>query len=900
MAVTSTPRTVPVSKALVRQKAVRLLKTDAQVLVLRTRPEWRHGDLEIDGQRVQVLEGISQLAILDAYDRLKPTDRLIVLTDRPREDLGDSVLVRALKQDIDLPDEWATVPDLFPGAHEVSDDLRRRNWAATALLDHAPTGGWPRSPGPAVTAGHAIGSLLAHLLHQESKEDLDAVLLLTVLGRREVRTAWARVEPILRGDLIDWALDEIGPAAAFALQVAQRQEHVTPLAVALALDVLWPEDESAPVEAQTAARARVERYVNGRTIPVQEAKTTARLARTAVLRMSLEATWEPDLAVALRQAEALLADLGWPAGAERSSVLHAGLTARLAALGEALDARRGFDETLAEVRAHREGKDLEAPGMAVRLARWLATDETPTRDLAGDLQRQMDDGAWVDVALGVVWSGADSPSVSAAYRRLIDDVRERRRARDELAADRLAGVSPAEMASPDSVGEIAFGVEAVLRGVLSPWRDLRPAVGADKSKGRMLFVVLDGMSAAIASQLAGEVTRAGLAEWVPSGTQRRLGVAAALPSLTAVSRASLFAGAVRVGDAKSEAKDLASAFPGSKVFHKDDLRAEGGAALPDAVTDAVANARVPVVGVVINAIDDAIHKNDTSGSGWDMARLAPLNQLLDAAWRAKRAVVITSDHGHVVERDSDMLSLPPGAESRWRPASSGPAGEGEVLAVGARVAEPPEGAVLLWRDDARYGRRNAGYHGGAALAEITVPVLVFQDVTTESGPPGWAPAPPQVPAWWNDPVAEKALEAPKRKSKASRKKATPAGEQDAVLFDVVWTEPDVVVEEPRGMVEAVLGSETFRAQKAMAGSRRAPADAVVGAVLKALLDREGRAHRDTVAAAAGIPAAQIVPTLAVVRRVLNVDGYPILELDSDGVTLKVDSALLSEQFGIGD
>src|SRR5699024_3869315 len=110
---------------------------------------------------------------------------------------------------------------------------------------------------------------------------------------------------------------------------------------------------------------------------------------------------------------------------------------------------------------------------------------------------------------------------------------------------------------------------------------------------------------------------------------------------------------------------------------------------------------------------------------------------------------------------------------------------------------------------------------------------------------------------------------------------------------------DTMAEESPGLVDDVLSSETYRTQKDMAGSRRAREDSVVAAVLKSLLDRDGRVHRDTVAATAGIPTAQIAPTLAVLRRILNVDGYPVLEVDNDGVTLKVDSTLLREQFGIG-
>ncbi|GHH78644.1 BREX-2 system phosphatase PglZ [Promicromonospora soli] len=886
-----TVRTVVVSPAMVRQKAAALLKAEAQVLVLRARPEWPHGDLVVDGRTVRIVEGISQLAILDAYENLGEHDKLVVLTDRTREDLGESVLVRAHRQQVDQPDEWAAVPGLFVGAHEVSSELRRRKWVATALLDHEPTAGWPASAEPALTAQHALGSLLAHLLRLDPATDLDSVLLLTGLGRREVRAAWAEIDEVLRGHLIDWAGDDLGVGAAFALQVAQRTEHVAPLSVALAMDVLWPENGGDPSAEQLAARVRVERYVDGRTVAETQAKAVARLARTAMLRLGTDNA--PEAAGALRQAEVLLSDLGWPEGARESTVLRPGLQVRLEALGTALDAGTGFEEALTRVREHRDGRDLDAPEMAVRLARWLAAPEASTANLAEDLGRQMDDGAWADAALGVLWTGADEPVVGAAYRRLIERVRGRRRARDEIAGGRLGEVAPVEVASSGVLGSVALGVEGLLRGVVGPWKGGRG----------VLLVVLDGMSAAIATQLAGEVARIGMAEWVPSSTRRRLALAAALPSLTEVSRTTLFSGAVRSGDAAIEKSALAAAFPGSVAFHKGELRAEGGLALAAPVAQAVTDPKVPVVGVVINAIDDAAHKNDTSSTTWDLRQLAPLRALLEAAWQAGRAVVITSDHGHVVERGTTARPEG-GADSRWRLATSGPVGDGEVQVSGPRVVGPDDGVVLLWRDDLRYGRTHAGYHGGASLAEITVPVLVFQDVNTSGGAKGWEPAPVQTPGWWTTPVEGPAApaDATPVKGQRGRKKSARATDlffsdnQDA-LFDIAEPTHAPGGKPGADLVDQILASETYAEQREGAG-RFVVDDSVTAAVLRVLLAHHGRAHRDAVAAAAEVAATTVDQMLSVLKRLLNVDGYSVLSTEDGGETVRLDVAMLREQFGV--
>ncbi|NKZ11129.1 BREX-2 system phosphatase PglZ [Mycolicibacterium septicum DSM 44393] len=877
MALSEQVRTVSVSPAMVQQRAADLVKSDAQVLLLRARPEWRHGDVKVGDDVVRVLPGVSQLAVLDILASLATDERAIVLTDRPAEDLGDAVLSRSYKYGIELPDEWQAVPRLFSGAIEVGRDLRRLDWAATALLDHQPPGGWPRSVEPALTARHAIGSLLARVLGLGADAQLDAVLLLTALGRRNVRAAWVVVDAQLRRHLIDWAGTELGDPAALALQIAQRNEHVTPLAVGLALDVMWPEDGAPPTETQVSARVRVEGFVDGKAVAVDVAKAIARLAKAAVLRLEVDNS--PELGVALQQAEALLGDLGWPEGAEQSAVLRPGYLARVRALASALTSGDKVEEALVRVLEHRDAHASQAPTMAVRLYRWLATAENASASLGSDLQRQMNDGAWVDAAVGAVWNGSNDLVVTAAYQQLLAKVHVRRKQRDSAAASRLDQVNGTD-------GQRAVGVERLLAEIVDPWR----------RQGGALLVVLDGMSSAIATALSSEVARLGLVEWVPAPTHARQSLVAALPSLTNVSRTSLFCGEIRSGTGEDEKRGLATAFPGAKLFHKNDLRSEGGASLPGDLTAAIRDTAVPVVGVVINAIDDATHKNDMSAWDWDLRSLDPLRALLEAAISARRAVILTSDHGHVVERGTEALSVN-GAESRWRQVSTGAAGDGEVLVSGPRVVAPCGEAVLLWRDDAHYGPRHAGYHGGASLAELTIPVLVFQAAAVATGAAGWEQAAPQVPLWWNDPIGRTpATEAPvsTRQPKKAKKAAAP-GQGDG-LFEL--GELPTAPAAPTGLVEAVLASTTYAEQKRMAG-RRALDDRTAEAVLRALVDRGGRAHQDTVAAVVGIPTADVGQVFAAVRRLFNVDGYGVIELDTDGVTLRLDEHLLREQFEVG-
>ena len=84
------------------------------------------------------------------------------------------------------------------------------------------------------------------------------------------------------------------------------------------------------------------------------------------------------------------------------------------------------------------------------------------------------------------------------------------------------------------------------------------------------------------------------------------------------------------------------------------------------------------------------------------------------------------------------------------PAEGGPAPEpSEVRVTGSRVLMHDGDAVLAVDERVRYGPLKAGYHGGAAPAEVVVPLHVL---TPSEPPAGWALATPQQPLWWHSAV----------------------------------------------------------------------------------------------------------------------------------------------------
>jgi len=892
------------SPAYVKNRARALIQHgQSKVLVLRARPRWTGSerDIAIEGQRVLVRPVASHLAALDALAERGPDDYLVLLTDLAREDLGDAVLVRTERGYADHVDEWSAVPGLF-AAHTVDVELRRLNWVPAALLQHQPPNGWPAAPSGTVTADHALGNLLGALLGAPLPFQPDLVSILDLLDDATVRAAWQSVPAEMRTALTAWFSRERNGSLAMALDAAA-QGPVSVLALGLALDVLWPEGPLDETSDQVLARGRIETHISGRPVDAHAARTYASTARSLVVRM--ESLGDPAVPDVMQQAEALLADLGWQQGAQWSTVLPAGLTARLRALADALqftssadllDRMANVEGALTELLQHDlarpHDKRIEAARMAVRLARWICTHEAGTtavpESLGASLADYLDDGAWVDRAVALVWDGTTDPVVAASYRMVLDAVAALRRAQDNRAAQLLA-----EATHRDEAPTGAVLIEHVLEHVVTP---------IAKSH-RPLVILLDGMSAPVATEIAEAVAADTWVEAVPEGRGARLPVLAALPTLTKHSRTAFFTGELGDGAQAAERAAMTSRF-GARLFHKDALRAPGGEALNAAVIAAINDPKIAVVGAVLNTIDDALDKHDPGGTRWGLDNIQHLRHLLDAAALAGRAVVLTSDHGHVVERGSEARPTP-GADARWRSSGTGPVTDGEVLVRGRRVAGGE--AVLAWREDLRYTSLRSGYHGGASLAEITVPFLLL--LRGHKVPPGWVPAPPQAPHWWHESQRTRAVPGPRR-----RRRVGPDGVVDLA------PEPEVPLparEAPPGqgaleievtasvkrspaeaLASALVASEVFREQAERAG-RHAPDATMVETVVTTLAENEGRAHRDLLASALGVTAATFTSTFAALRRVLNVEGYPVIAMDADRVTVRLDEGLLREQFELG-
>src|SRR5699024_5265393 len=177
---------------------------------------------------------------------------------------------------------------------------------------------------------------------------------------------------------------------------------------------------------------------------------------------------------------------------------------------------------------------------------------------------------------------------------------------------------------------------------------------------------------------------------VPEGTTRRASALAVLPTLTTNSRTSFFCGKLTSGGQPQERAGFEqvgrlAGERGARLFHKNVLESSQlGFELAHDVADAIAETeKYRLVGCVLNTIDDALDRSDPAGVAWNEELVKHLRPLLDAAKKFDRTVVITSDHGHVVERRISDKKPVDGATSARSRAAHGAADAGEILVQGS-------------------------------------------------------------------------------------------------------------------------------------------------------------------------------------------------------------------------
>ncbi|WP_424890625.1 BREX-2 system phosphatase PglZ [Streptomyces sp. XH2] len=932
-----------------------------RVLLLRAAPNWDGPAVQrtAGGLQARVAVAPSVLAvheqILGHLDAAAPPDPkvLVVLTDREDTDLDPGLLARVYGGRIRSVDNWEVVQEAFD-ARGLDGRLRSETWVAEALLDAAATRGWPSLGKGLLSRDEALTRLARRRLRLD-RHNTDA------LGEPAAHDDGDRIDPVA---LFRWTLTSGGPdllrdlrgpeRAGLARFLAEPEQGgstgriVTALvhaehgadavAYAVVCAALWGHAEAD--HDLYRARGRAERWLGDQ--PPAQGDELDRLLTSfgrngeAYVRGLVDRGEHRLADPVLSRAAQLVAQFGAQTAAAASPLLAAGLDARFTAAGRAL--AEGSTETitaavttLAEHALASDGATrarIERVRMAGRLRRWLASQpDSDIASVADGTARQIRELGWVDRALEHLDAGGDADKALAdAYSQIGAQVQAKRRELDRAFSERLA-VWTADGTDPRAM----LTVESFLDRVVAP-------VVACPGR-RVLLLLVDGMSAAIAAEL-GEELHGHWSEFDPlqdaAGAPARRAVAAALPTLTAVSRTSLFAGTLMKGD-QSDEKRLFPQHPcwngaPAAVFHKDDLRSpDTGSPFSTPLTEALADGHSHVA-VVLNTVDDRLAKEQKLGDGaWEAKEIGGLEPLLRAARANDMTVLLTSDHGHVIERRSSKLDVTGATIGSARHRTpGGPVTPAEIELSGPRVVWPEPGAqIVALRDhDTRYTALKAGYHGGATLAEFTIPLLALLPFGAEP-PTGWRELGDPAPVWWKeDNEAAAGAEtgtkvgagagptpdaAPARPNRKQTKKVAPPATAGAIsLFGEDEVAPPVPQEpavEPvavpasdqtkgpaAALVERLMATELYQAQLDLLA--RKPRDKTVLPKALAALVEVGTLPMTALAERAGHPATRAPGFAATLAQLLNYDGAQILEILPDNRTLRLHRAQLIEQFGL--
>jgi PglZ domain len=854
-------------------------------LAVHADPDWSGPDV-VDGldTPLRVIPCRSPLAVREALlnHEERVGELLVLLTPCSGADLGLDVRARLVKGEVLPLDPFGSVLALFR-ATVLDPQLVTERWLIDDLIAIAPSGGWPdRQPLGGVLDINRAWEVWQHarLGLPDSPDGVDAVLALG--GRPKVGAALAELPPERRARVAErWAGGAIGPIPVL-VDLLATGHGIELVAFGFVAQVLWARTNDAVLaERQTVARARLEGLL-GRDRLDGSAAAAWGDAADAIL----EGLDNP--AAVLDAAERVLANAGAADLAVLSDSLPSGFEARLAALGRNLSAGDldGAEVALGRGRAHlrarRRSHRIEMAEAAVRLLRYsqIPPDPPPTT-FAAAAARYAGDGAFLDEARRLLGEGDQVPELASAYMSLCDGAARQHEQETARFVKLLADWSRAEPVADSRL----IPIEELLTAVVAPVAAAAP----------VLVVVCDGMGLPVAHVLVRDLVDEGWAPATPADREAWPVGVAVLPTVTETSRASLLSGRRTVGGQAEERAGFTShpalraASPPNRppvLFHKADLVASSGMALPDEVRRLVADPDQRVVGVVVNAVDDHLARGDQLRVGWDLASLRPLSWLLDAAAEAGRVVLLTADHGHVLDGGRSRYQPLRGVGGeRWR-VEPPRAGDGEVGITGPRVLLGGGRVVLPAEERLRYGVPKHGYHGGATPEEVLVPV----EVLARRLPGQWRHRPLRTPAWW---IGEAV---PARPAPVAAAQPTPrTSAQQPALFE---SPPG---DRPGGpqtsWVDELLASPAFVANRGRARLPRPLADERLRRYLDLIDANGGAIPLAALSVRTGEPADTLRMALTLVQRLVNLDGAEVLAVRADG-TVTLNRELLALQFEV--
>lgn len=828
---------------------------------------------------------------------------LVVITPLATHEVAEDIAARLARGRVYQPEGWDIVRQLFQ-AKETDARLGRFAWMPQALIDGAAQGPYTPVANGFLDLETAWREVLQRFLGLKSARP-DAVALLQWCTLPGSDAALRLLPAATRTDLTRWLSEAAGTAGAMVQACVDAGRTADALALGLVCGVVYaPAGEGQAALGQAAIR--LERYVGDKHVGIAEGRAWSQAAEQAIR------TAGPDtMRGALDRADSLLNELRIAEFAHMSDLLPfaldqrmrafaAGLSAHVAAPGEAQLARveQLADDVLKHALAAGQQQRMERVEMARRLSRWLMLPAPSAANVTTAVRWQADEGAFVDWARFRLLGGDELTELDHAYDALRAASIARRNAFDQPFAQALLQWNAQ---TPGADGRVV-PIESVLDRVLGPIAASQP----------VLLLVMDGLSTSIYRELFSRINNLGWVEMVPADVEHPLIGVAALPTVTEVSRTSLLCGRLALGTAANEKTGFAShaallAHSRSEVpprlFHKGELADSTN--LSQEVRATIANPQQRVVGVVYNAVDDHLSGPDQLHQRWALEDLRLLLPLLREGREARRVVVITADHGHLLEDGTTQVtgaSAPDKVSDRWRPGRDARAPH-EVAFSGGRVVtiDNSKAVVCLWGESTRYAGRKNGYHGGVSPQEVAVPLSVIVPLGMNLA--GWQLAPPAQPEWWELThlalvPAPAAAPAPAARPASRNTPTAPVAQPSLFEPQKAPTLPPIAATATADdWIGALLSSSIYASQRQLA-ARVALPDDKMRLLLVSISERGGKLSRAALAQRLALPEVRLGGLLSAVRRMLNVDQAPVLTVDESAGTIELNRALLMQQFRV--
>jgi hypothetical protein len=725
-----------------RAQLAAVVKDDhPEVVALSTPADFDGESLDYQGRTFLVRKARSVLEFHDLIAQAQGNP-LLCLTQLEDHELGLDLRCRLHKRRVRRVDAWTAVKHLFQ-CQRVESSLVTQPHLAAYLLESQPPERYPKAKGEILTAEHGWSCLFHHRLNMPG-EYLDALSLLTWAAGD--CTAYLDAPDDLKQSARTRVTETCGELGrAILATVDDNQLNATALGLALRCVA-----SESPDIVQEKALTRVEQYVGNKPLSAKLAREWADAAEHLV------ETASESTAGLLDQAAKILTLLKAENKAFLSDVLPEGLSQRLETL--AGDLKKAVDTGLLSTelesdcqssRSHRalNPEQNKALLMLPRLLRWLHSPASSGKRSFPELTHHFaHDTAYAEWARLRCEGGLPS-ELRPSVKLLLDKVSERLEGEAQTFSKGLAAWN--EAGEP---GDGLWKVEQLVDSLLLPI--------VSQKGGRFLLVVLDGCGWPTLHELMESFPDKNWLRLSPEGSSKAPPLLATYPSVTEFSRTSLLCGSLMQGNSSVEKTRFrehaalkaacAQGYP-PLLFHKADLD-DGHGHLSSEVENKIGNPKHKAIGVVLNAVDDHLDRDDQICHPWNLSTIRYLSDLVTRAYQSDRLLILVSDHGHVLERGAELRKPKEGGGARWRPGEK--AKTGEIVLTGPRVLSGGNSVVMPWSERLRYTNKKNGYHGGCHPAELVCSLLVLSK-SQVSALKGWDEAYQPKPSWWYQDKPEK-------------------------------------------------------------------------------------------------------------------------------------------------